>query len=135
MGVFHYPYEGDLIPIRVFYPKYYQTMCVRLYNFDGLAVDKESPVVISYEEKVDNRGTYYREIKNIQDFDSTQEALDYIESEESLKHSIVGINPFVSPVKLEAIDNYRLVYASEYVIDNQELGTIPEVKIYEYLGE
>ena len=135
IGIFHMPYEGQLIPVQLFLPEYYRSMCIRLYNFDGEAVTEVSPVVISYDEKVDREGNHYKQINNIEEFSSYQEALDFIESEGSSKHIIVGINPFVSPVRLEALQNYRLVYASESGVENQDAGMIPEVKIFEYLGD
>jgi len=47
----------------------------------------------------------------------------------------VGVNPLVSPVPLEAMQDFKLVYSSESGISNQEVGMIPEVKILEYLGD
>ncbi|MFC1942655.1 oligosaccharyl transferase, archaeosortase A system-associated [Chloroflexota bacterium] len=132
IGVFHMPYEGQLVPVQLFNPEYYQSLIVRLYNFDGKAVSEGSPTVISYDEMVDEKGTQYKQISDIEDFSSYQEALDYIKSHDSSKHAIVGINPFISPIPLEAVPDFELVYSSATGVSNQDAGMIPEVKIFEY---
>ena len=47
----------------------------------------------------------------------------------------VGINPFTSPIPLEALQNYKLIYSSKsgISISHQKAGLIPEVEISEYL--
>jgi dolichyl-diphosphooligosaccharide--protein glycosyltransferase len=35
IGIYHMPREGKLVPVRVYYPAYYRSLLVRLYNFDG----------------------------------------------------------------------------------------------------
>lgn len=133
--VYYLPYEGELVGVQLFYPKYYYTMLVRLYNFDGKAVTDVSPVVISYEEKLDQGGNRYKQVVDFEEFTSYQDALDYVESQESGNYRIVGINPFISPVSLEAVQNYNLVYSSESGIASSDGDKIPEVKIFEYLGD
>jgi len=135
IGTYYLPHEGQLIPVQVFLPEYYRTMCVRLYNFDGEAVTTTSPAVITYEEKVDRDGNRYRQINDVQEFSSHQEALDYVESEGSANHSIVGINPFISPIPLEAVQSYKLVYSSESGASDTGTDMIPEVKIFECTGD
>ena len=82
-------------------------MLVRLYNFDGKAVTTEKPLVVSYDERTDRQGNRYRIINNWEELSSYQEALEYIESQESSNHSIVGSDPFNSPISLEAVQNYK----------------------------
>jgi len=135
VGVYYLPYEGELMPVQFFYPEYYHTLFVRLYNFDGKAVTDTSSVVISYEEKVDDNGNRYKQISNFEEFSSYQEALDYIERQESGNHEIVGINPFISPIPLEAVQNFKLIYSSESGVSYQNIGIIPEVKIFEYISQ
>ena len=134
-GIYYMPHEGSLVPLQFFNPEYYHTMCVRLYNFDGKAVTKERPVVVSFDEKTDEVGNRYRQITNVEEFSSYQAALSYVESQESGNHDIVGISPFMSPVALEAVPDFRIIFSSKAGISNQEVGLIPEVKIFEYLGD
>ena len=66
-------------------------------------------MVVSYDEEVDREGNRHRLITDMKEFSSYQEALDYVESQESANHRIVGINPFISPIPLEAAQSYKLV--------------------------
>jgi oligosaccharyl transferase (archaeosortase A-associated) len=132
-GIYHLPYEGELMPVQLFYPEYYRSLIVRLYNFDGQAVTTESPLVVAYAEKVKRDGTRYRQITDIKEFSSYQEALDYVESKGSANNIIVGVNQFSSPMSLEAVPNYKLVYGSEAGEPLPDGGTIPGVKIFEYI--
>ena len=135
IGVFYFPYEGQLIPIQVFYPEYYRTFLVRLYNFNGKSVPEGSPAVISYDEKVDSKGNQYRQINNHEEFTSYQEALDYVNSQDSGNHIIIGNNPFVSPVPLEEVMDFRLVYSSTPSLKQQNEELLSEVKVFEYTGK
>ncbi len=132
IGVYYVPREDMLVPTRLFHPEYYQSMCVRLYNFDAKTVTAEKPVVITYDEKVSSDGKPYKQITNAEKFDSYQEALEHIESQGSANHRIVGTNQFISPVPLEALKNYKLAYSSESGKSHPDAGLIPEVKIFEY---
>jgi oligosaccharyl transferase (archaeosortase A-associated) len=134
-GIYYMPHEGSLVPLQFFNPEYYQTLCVRLYNFDGKAVTREKPVVVSYDAKISEEGIPYRQITNVEEFSSYQAALDYVESQESGNHNIVGVSQFTSPVALEAVPDFRLIFSSSSGISNKDVGLIPEVKIFEYLGD
>ena len=135
IGTYLFPHEGNLLSVQVFYPEYYRSLCVRLYNFNGKAVNDEKPMVISYREEVSSDGTPFKLITGMpEEFSTYQEALDYIESQESGNYEIIGTNPFISPIPLEAVDNYKAVYSSESSIPLKDIGTIPEVKIFEYTG-
>jgi len=132
VGVYYYPHEGNLVPVQLYYPEYYRTLFVRLYNFDGQAVTDGTAVVVSYDERTDRGGTHYKQITNVEEFSSYQEALDHIASQESGNYDIVGVTPFISPVPLAAVQDYKLVYSSELGVSQQDVGLIPEVKIFEY---
>ncbi|MFC2001346.1 oligosaccharyl transferase, archaeosortase A system-associated [Chloroflexota bacterium] len=129
------PYENQFMPVNLYYPKYYHSLCARLYNFDGQAVTDVSPLVVSYEEKINQDGRTYKEIINAEDFATYEEALSYIESKKSTNVRLIGGNPFVSPVPLEALQNYKLIYGSEIGILHRDAGMVPEVKIFEYTKE
>ncbi len=143
--VYYIPYQERLIAKEFYYPEYYRTLCVRLYNFDGKAVSKGKPTVITYNEVAGNDGQIYRVITQAEEFPSYQEALDYMESQEEANQRIVGVNPFISPVSLEALEDFQIIYSSEYSTIHQDLGiipelemtraSVPEVKIFEYIGD
>ena len=125
--------EGRLVSVRLFYPEYYRSLSVRLYNFDGKAVTPEHCMVVSYEEKVNREGIGYKEITSMQTFPSYEAATAYVSSQESANYKIVSDNPFISPVPLEALDHYRLIYSSDILAMAQDFGMIPSIKIFEYV--
>jgi len=133
--VYYLPQDSTLKPVILFYPEYYRSLLIRLYNFDGSQVTPQSSVVISYQEKVSRDGTPYKEITGVQSFPSYEEAEAYIASQESTNYRIVSNNPFVSPVPLEALEHYKLVHSSDSSVTPPGGGSIPEVKIFEYIAD
>jgi len=125
--------EGRLALIPLFYPEYYRSMSTRLYNFDGKAVTPQSSVVISYQERVSREGAPYKEITSEKEFDSYEAAEAYVSSQKSANYRIVSDNPFISPVPLDALEHYRLIHSSESLTMQPGGGTVPSVKIFEYV--
>jgi len=117
--------NGTLQPVRLFYPSYYNSTVVRLYNFDGQAVapSENATIVISYKEQVDRQGRSYKEITSSRAFSTYEEARDFISSHASENYKIVAVGPFSSPVPLEKLEHYQLVYSS---------GGQTPVKVFEY---
>ena len=124
--------DNTLEPVLLFYPEYYRSLIVRLYNFDGGKVIPKSSIVISYQDKVSPNGQPYRQITGVQSFGTYEDAQAYIASQKSGNYRIVGNNPFVSPVPLPALEHYRLVYASKGSVMETGIGMVAEVKIFEY---
>ena len=91
--------------------------------------------MISYQEGISPEGEPYKEITSAQSFPNYEEAEAYISSQESDNYRIVSDNPFVSPVPLEALEHYKLVYSSDSLIMTLGGEMIPEVKIFEYAGD
>ena len=114
--------------------------CVRLFQFNGEAVTDENPVVIDYE-KVNG----YKRITKITTFSSYEEALENLQTEGSENRKIVGLYPFISPIPLEAMEDYQMVYMSGGEVEHFDWDLIPEVspvqfllpevKIFEYIGD
>jgi len=123
--------QGQLVPVWVFYPEYYSSLLVRLYNFDGKGVVPESTTVISYREMPGPGGTPYKVINSSQSFKTYGEALDNISARKGEKVEIVGKNPLFSAVPLEPLGDYKLIYSSK---SSKTIGekTVAEVKIFEY---
>ena len=124
----------QLVPVQLFYPAYYRSLVVRMYNFDGKAVTTEQPMVIHYETKRDSKGNIYQQILDGKSFNSYSQAVAYMNSQTSGSYKIVGTNPYISPIALDALTNYKLVYSSQAVVSNSNGGSIPEVKVFEYTG-
>ncbi len=124
--VYYAPAEGgELQPVRLFYPSYYNSTVVRLYNFNGQAVapSENATIVISYREQVDRQGMWYKEITSSRSFSTYEEARDFVASHAAENYRIVGVDPFNSPVPLDKLEHYQLVYASS--------SPYP-VKVFEY---
>jgi len=121
--------EGVLQPIALYYPEYYQSMCSRLYNFEGEEVVPDSSIlVISYIER-----DGYKEVSTVKLFPTYEEAKAYLEIQTSPNYRIVGTDPFNSPVPLEKLDHYKLVYQSDSWAAIRGDDKVPYVQIFEYL--
>ena len=112
----------------LYYPAYYNSTVVRLYNFDGKAVVPTESIVISYAEKVTSEGERYKEITNGWSFLTYEQAEAYVGNQTSGNYRIVGVSPFTSPVPLEELSSYERVYPSEATTNTTT------VKIFKYLG-
>jgi asparagine N-glycosylation enzyme membrane subunit Stt3 len=135
IGSYLAEYQQQLRGVSIFEEAYYRSTYVRLYNFDGKAVTATKPVVITFEERIDRGGNVYRLITDADEFTDYQEAVDFVESEGTANHKIVGIDPFTSPIPLEAVDDFELVYSSETGFTRENVGLIPGVKIFKYNGQ
>jgi len=124
---------GGIEPVMLYYPEYYQSMCTRLYIFGGEAVIPEnSTLVISYTEKTAQNGVRYKEISYSHQFATYDEAISYLDSQTGSNYRIVGNDPFASPVPLEKLNNYKLVYESPSKVEPVPGTTTSYVKIFEY---
>jgi dolichyl-diphosphooligosaccharide--protein glycosyltransferase len=124
---------GQLVPKQVFFPEYYRSLAVRLYNFNGAEVTPKSTIVISYQDRVGRDGKPYREIKSLKSFTNYEEATAYVSSQKSANYLIIGTDAFVSPVPLAALEHYKLIHSSEGKVTLPNVGALPAVKIFEYV--
>jgi len=81
------------------------------------------------------KGKPYKEITSAEQFDSYEEAEAYLLSRESENYKIVSDNPFASPVALEALKHYKLIYSSDIGVAHRAVGMVPEVKVFQYMGD
>ncbi len=130
--------EGRLEPIQLYYPAYYQSICARLYNFEGQAVVPDNSTwVISYVERTDEQGNRYKEISDVANdgkpFTTYEEAEAYLGNQTAPNYGMVGTDRFTSPVPLEELEHYKLVHQSDTVVRLSGNETIPYVQIFEYL--
>ena len=133
LDVYYQSQEDGLKPVILFYPEYYRSLVVRLYNFDGKQVVPSSSIVVSYEQKITREGQSYREITGAKDFSSYEEAEAYVFSQKSGDYEIVSSDPFVSPVPLEALEHYKLVYSSKGTKVQPDGRLVSEVKLFEHI--
>lgn len=118
-------------PVVVIYPAYYRSMVSRLYSFDGREVTPASSMVMEYLEGKSTDGKKVKEITGVRNFNSYAEAEAFLASQKQGSCRIIGTDPLASPVPLEALQNYRLVYQST---QKGKTGSTPlaAVKIFEY---
>jgi oligosaccharyl transferase (archaeosortase A-associated) len=117
--------------VLAFFPEYYQTMVVRMYNFDGKEVVPDEVTAISYTPMQADDGNTYNTITDSKQFSTYEEAVEFVNSKEPGSYRIVGQNPYKSPVPLKALKNYKLAYSSPQ--NKTELQVInPYIKIFEY---
>ena len=131
--LYGYRQDGQLLPVMLFYPEYYRSLIVRLYNFDGREVNPQTTKVISYEERISGDGKPYKLVTSIKSLPGYEEAEAYVSNQASGNYRIVSENPFVSPVPLEALEHYELIYSSKSRKMEPGGSIVPEVKIFEYI--
>ena len=124
-----------LKPMVLYSPDYYRSMAVRLYGFDGKAQTPEKVLVVSYttSNNLDSTGRLYKILNGAKQFDTYQEAVAYSANQTSGNYKLVGVNPLKSIVPLEALEHYKLIHGSESTINVQDVGAVPQVKIFEYV--
>jgi hypothetical protein len=109
-------------------------MCSRLYNFGAEQWDPQETLVISWtrEELTGDTGNRFK-AKVVTDrklFSDYDEAKAFVDNNSG--YLIVGVSQFASPVPLEEMEHYRLVYDSPTKAGIWGDGTISEVRIFEY---
>jgi dolichyl-diphosphooligosaccharide--protein glycosyltransferase len=124
--------DGRLEPMTLFRPDYYRSMIVRLYVFRGEAVTpKNSTWVVAVADRR-AEGAPYREVVETREFAAYDEAAAYLAAHDDGRHLLVGPDPRVPCVPIEAAADYRLVHESA---DARERPTrTPSVRIFEYLS-
>jgi dolichyl-phosphooligosaccharide-protein glycotransferase len=121
---------GSVSPITVFYPAYYQSMSSRLYNFGGEQVVPKSVWVVSYVPKTDIHGQSYKLVNFTKQFIAYSEAEDYCQKNPGCK--IIGADPFTSPVPLQQLTHYRMVYGSSTTVMKTGDRRISKVAVFEF---
>jgi oligosaccharyl transferase (archaeosortase A-associated) len=125
--------DNMLEPVLLYYPEYYRSLVIHLYNFDGKSVTPISSTVISYQEKISADGQPYKQIINTRSFSSYEDAQAYIASQKSGNYKIVSSHPRVSPVPLPALEHFKLIYTSKNSVIQPGVGMVPEVKIFQHI--
>jgi len=131
--IYYVPANGGLRAVKYYYPQYYQSLAVRLFIFSGEETTSKSTDVISYMEKVTPDGYRYKEVTDTKTFTSYEEAVDYITEQDSGNYRIVSSDPLSSPIPLDKLEHYKLVYSSNQsslIYMNQ---TVPTLTIFEYI--
>ncbi len=127
--------EGKFARVLLYYPAYYQSMCSRLYVFGGEEWDPQETPVISWTEQplTDSRGNRFiaKVIDGQEPFADYDDAKAFVEANPG--HTVVGTDPLISPVPLEELEHYKLVYKSPRTVAGRGADKISEVEIFEYI--
>ena len=123
--------NNQYAPSMLFYPEYYRSMVARLYNFDGKAVIPESVSVIGFREFTAQNGNKYKEIIDSRKFSSYEAAQQFIKENSGKNYIIAGEDPNISPVPLDGLKDYKLVYSSNQKVQVGSKSQ-PNIKVFEY---
>jgi asparagine N-glycosylation enzyme membrane subunit Stt3 len=130
MPIYYIAQDNQLTPVRLFNPDYYRTLIVRLYNFDGKAATVQKSMVIIYRIVRTSTGEEVKNITDYKEFTNYQDVQTFVASQNaSTLFQIVGSDPFVNPIPLDAVEGYQEIFNSASSVN----GTQP-VKIFEYVG-
>lgn len=122
--------DNSYVPSILFHPAYYRSMITRLYNFEGKEVVPSNVDVIEFKIVQLQDGKKFKELIDNKRFASYDEAVKFMESQKGKKYEIVGADPYNSPVPLEALKNYKLIYSSKDKT-SAENGSNSLIKIFE----
>ncbi|MCX6005983.1 MAG: oligosaccharyl transferase, archaeosortase A system-associated [Chloroflexi bacterium] len=123
--------DGKYSPLLVFYPEFYNSTVIRLYNFDGKQVVPQSTLIMAYQDQVTADGQKFKEITGFKTFNSYADAESFISSQKQGQYRIIGTDPLSSPVPLEQLAGYKPVYQSEQKASSGSTP-LPAIKIFEY---
>ena len=127
--------EGKRSP-KVFYlPAYYRSLVVRLFVFGGQAVDGQGGATILFlRPKTPVRPGSYQDVVGTKRFESAEEALAAEAACRNEGCVLVGDNPLVSCVALEALHRLRPVFSSATSVIGFGSTGRKEVQVYEFTG-
>jgi len=132
--VYYIPQGTSLVPQRLYFSAYYQSMCSRLYNFGGEAWVPSQTNVISWklQEVSDSEGNRFqvKVISDTQSFSSYEQAQLFLSTHTD--YVVVGNDPFISPVPLEKLERYQLIHKSPTTAVTRGNETISVVEIFDY---
>ncbi|MBE0481535.1 MAG: hypothetical protein IBX68_11225 [Dehalococcoidia bacterium] len=134
--VYYEPQGQVLAPVTFYHEQYYRSMGARLYNFGGEEWVPLESTVISWEERnlLDTQGNRVRAkvITDQKTFSTYEQALAFLEDHSNFR--IAGSNRFLSPVPLEKLEHYEVVYKSPTTVLSRGEDTISRVEVFEYRG-
>lgn len=128
----YYRQQNDgLVQTLMYYPEYYNTMAVRLYCFECRQYAPQETAVISWEPQTGKDGRPFKLITGVRTMGSYSDAQAFIAAQKTGNWRIVGKDPLASPVPLEALPEYSMVFSSSLTarVGNTDVSS---VKIFEY---
>lgn len=121
--------EGDWVPVMLFLEPYYRSMTFRLAVAGAEAVTPRRVSVITTADRVDSRGTPFRELVSEQTFESYEAAQRFTASVVLGNARIVGLDPRQSAFPLEALSSFQRL--QDIRTPGQTDANLPWVRIYQ----
>jgi len=124
--------SGGLETLVLYYPEYYRTMLVRLYNFSGEVFEPQVYQVIRYSD-TGGLSEAPRLITGLDTFDTYEEAMAFVADANDEHVRLVSADPLQACVELDVLEGYSVVFESTY---SSTLGSVsvPEVRVFEFAG-
>jgi hypothetical protein len=88
---------------------------------------EDAAIVLEWREETSNEGIKIRLVTGSWSFGNYESAVAYIENKDGGNYVVGSPDPFKTPVPLDELTDYELVYGSSQKSNNQSL-----VKIFEY---
>lgn len=127
----YYVQNGNqMIALPLFYPQYYESLSVRLFNFDANAVTPQYVDTVAYEVRYNAEGKPFNLITDNKRFGSYAEAEMFVS--QNSEYMIVSNSPFVSPIPLDKLDGLEMVYESTDKVAVSSVRGMSKVKIFKY---
>jgi dolichyl-diphosphooligosaccharide--protein glycosyltransferase len=127
--------EGKLAPKLFYLPGYYRSLVVRLFAFGGQAVDGRGGATILFlRPRASSRAGSDPEVTGTRHFESEQEALAAEAACRSEGCLLVGDNPLISCVSLEALHQLRPVFSSTTPVIGFGSAARRAVQVFEFTG-
>jgi dolichyl-diphosphooligosaccharide--protein glycosyltransferase len=132
--VYYRPAEGGLTPDLVFFPAYYKSMISRLYWFQAEEWTPSEIDVVKVEARsvpgAAGGSVRINLITDSRTFSTYDSAAEFLAANQDYR--IIGTQPYLSPVPLEALEHYELVHLSPSPVVERGSATITDVEIFEY---
>jgi oligosaccharyl transferase (archaeosortase A-associated) len=126
---------GKPSPKMFYLPAYYRSMAIRLFVFGGQAVDaRDGATLVFLQQKRFPGGGTYQEVTGAKRFASAQEALAAEAGCRNQGCAVVGDNPMISCVPLDALQQLRAVFASTSSVLGFGSSGRKAVQVYEFTG-
>jgi asparagine N-glycosylation enzyme membrane subunit Stt3 len=122
--------EGNMEPLPVYLPTYYQTMVSRLYVEDGEAVAGTGPLVFETTPTKGPGGKTVELIVASRHFASEAEAAVYVEQRRFARLTVGCLNPAESCFALPAVKGLKRVFSSDLLPISQD-RPVRAVKIFQ----
>ncbi|MBN2238267.1 MAG: oligosaccharyl transferase, archaeosortase A system-associated [Dehalococcoidales bacterium] len=122
----------------LFFPEYYRSMAVRMYNFSCEAFTPESITVIGYTIQQDQAGNSYKVVQDVKGFTTIEDAEAFMAGQAELEdnttsYKIIGVDPMESGVPLERLEHFELEYDSPQNLGLNTDNHTGQVRLFKYV--